>query len=118
MLDAIDATPDLYDVLEARGARLQAGLEAAAHAAGLPVSVQRVGSMWTAFFSAAPVRSWDDASGVDRNAFARFFRGMLARGILLPPSAFESAFLSLAHDDEVIDQTVAAARDAFAEARG
>ena len=118
MLDAIDATPDLYDVLEGRGARLQAGLDAAARAAGVPVSVQRVGSMWTAFFSAAPVRSWDDASGVDRNAFARFFRGMLARGILLPPSAFESAFLSLAHDDEVIDQTVAAARDAFAEARG
>jgi glutamate-1-semialdehyde 2,1-aminomutase len=118
MLDAIDDTPDLYDVLEQRGARLQAGLEAAARAACVPVSVQRVGSMWTAFFSPVPVRSWDDASGVDRDAYARFFRGMLARGILLPPSPFESAFVSAAHDDHVIGQTLAAAHAAFTEARG
>jgi glutamate-1-semialdehyde 2,1-aminomutase len=72
--------------------------------------------MWTAFFSARPVRSWDDADAVDREGYARFFRGMLARGVLLPPSAFESAFLSLAHDDQVIDETLTAARAAFVEA--
>ena len=54
---------------------------------------------------------------MDREAYARFFRAMLARGVLLPPSAFESAFLSLAHDGRVIDDTLAAARAAFAEAR-
>jgi glutamate-1-semialdehyde 2,1-aminomutase len=114
--DAIDRLPDLYDTLDRRTARLADGLTAAARDAGVPVTVQRVGSMWTAFFSARPVRSWDDADAVDREGYARFFRGMLARGILLPPSAFESAFLSLAHDGAVIDDTVAAAREAFREA--
>jgi glutamate-1-semialdehyde 2,1-aminomutase len=117
-LDVIDATPAFYETLEARGARLQAGLESAARDAGVPVSVQRVGSMWTAFFSPRPVRSWDDAAAVDREGHARFFRAMLARGVLLPPSAFESAFLSIAHDDRVIDDTLAAAREAFQGARG
>jgi glutamate-1-semialdehyde 2,1-aminomutase len=116
--DAIDAEPDLYSALDERGARLQHGLEAAAGAAGVRVSVQRVGSMWTVFFTTRPVRSWDDAAGVDREAYARFFRAMLARGVLLPPSAFESAFLSTAHDVPLIDETIAAARAAFLEARG
>ena len=115
--DAIDARPDVYALLDARTARLADGLAAAARAAGVPVQVQRVGSMWTAFFSSRPVRSWDDAEAVDREAFARFFRGMLARGVLLPPSAFESAFVSLAHDDAIIEQTIEAARAAFAEVR-
>ena len=116
-LDVIDRTPDLYDTLEARGARLQQGLAEAAATAGVPVTVQRVASMWTAFFSATPIASWDDAATVDREAFAAFFRAMLARGVLLPPSAFESAFVSAAHDDAVIDQTIAAAAAAFAEVR-
>lgn len=116
-LDAIDANPDLYDTLEARGARLQHGLETAAASAGVPVTVQRVGSMITVFFSSRPVRSWDDADAVDRQGYARFFRAMLARGVLLPPSPFESAFVSMAHDERVIDDTVAAAAAAFAEAR-
>jgi glutamate-1-semialdehyde 2,1-aminomutase len=109
MFDAIDRTADFYSSLEARGARLQQGLEDAA--------IQRVGSMWTVFFAARPVRSWDDAAAVDREAYARFFRAMLARGVLLPPSAFESAFISMAHDDRLIDETIAAARTAFREAR-
>jgi glutamate-1-semialdehyde 2,1-aminomutase len=115
--EVIDGLPDLYDTLERRAARLQDGLLAAARAAAVPVTVQRVGSMWTAFFSSRPVRSWDDAAAVDREGYARFFRGMLNRGVLLPPSAFESAFLSLAHDDAIVDETVAAARAAIAEAR-
>jgi glutamate-1-semialdehyde 2,1-aminomutase len=117
MFDAIDRTADFYSSLEARGARLQQGLEDAAGAAGAAVAIQRVGSMWTVFFAARPVRSWDDAAAVDREAYARFFRAMLARGVLLPPSAFESAFISMAHDDRLIDETIAAARTAFREAR-
>jgi glutamate-1-semialdehyde 2,1-aminomutase len=116
-LDAIDADPDLYDRLEARGARLQLGLEEAAAAAGVAVTVQRVGSMLTVFFSNRPVASWADAAAVDREGYARFFRAMLKRGILLPPSAFESAFVSAAHDEAEIEETVVAARAAFAEAR-
>lgn len=115
--DAIDSSGDLYATLEERGAQLQAGLERAARRAGIPVSVQRVGSMWTMFFSDRPVRSWDDAVGVDRAAYARFFRGMLARGVLLPPSQFESAFLGLAHERAQIDDTIAAADAALMEAR-
>ena len=112
---ALDADPDLYERLETRGARLQAGLEDAGRAAGVPLVVQRVGSMWTAFFSGRPVRSWDDAEAVDTRAHAAFFRGMLARGVLLPPSAFESAFLSAAHGEEEIALTLEAARAALAE---
>jgi glutamate-1-semialdehyde 2,1-aminomutase len=74
--------------------------------------------MWTVFFGGVPVRSWRDAAAVDRPAHARFFQGMLRRGVLLPPSPFESAFLSIAHDDAVIDETLHAAGAAFEEARG
>ena len=115
MLDAIDALPDLYDVLEARGAALEAALVNAARGAGVPVSMQRAGSMWTLFFSDRRVRSWDDAGSVDRDRYARFFRAMLARNILLPPSPFEAAFISLAHDANVIAETVEAARSALRE---
>ncbi|HEX5069932.1 MAG TPA: glutamate-1-semialdehyde 2,1-aminomutase [Vicinamibacterales bacterium] len=115
--EAIDSTPDLYRTLDDRTRRLSAGLADAARAASVPVQVQRAGSMWTAFFSGRPVRSWDDADAVDREGYARFFRGLIARGVLLPPSAFESAFLSFAHDDGIIDQTIEAARAAFAEVR-
>jgi len=115
--EAIDRQPDLYETLDRRTARLTSGLAERARNAEVPVTMQRVASMWTAFFSKRPVRSWDDADAVDRAAFAKFFRGMLARGVLLPPSAFESAFLSLAHDDSVIDETLLAAEAAFQEAR-
>ncbi len=115
--DVIDRDSNLYATLDARARELEAGFVDAARAAGVPVQVQRVASMWTLFFSAKPVRSWDDADGVDRGAYARFFRAMMARGVLLPPSAFESAFLSLAHDEAIIDETIAAARAAFAELR-
>jgi glutamate-1-semialdehyde 2,1-aminomutase len=96
MLDAIDAMPDLYNILEARGAGLQMALTAAAKTAGVPVSMQRVASMWTLFFSDRPIRSWDDADAVNRERYAKFFRAMLERNILLPPSPFEAAFISLA----------------------
>jgi glutamate-1-semialdehyde 2,1-aminomutase len=116
MLDAIDAEADLYDVLEARGAALERGLTGAAASAGVPVSMQRVASMWTMFFSDRPIRSWDDADAVNRERYARFFRAMLARNILLPPSPFEAAFVSLAHDTAVIDETIDAVTGALREA--
>jgi glutamate-1-semialdehyde 2,1-aminomutase len=115
--DVIDGDPGLYDRLEATGARLAEGLAAAIRDTGARARVQRVGSMWTPFFSGAPVRSWADAGAVDTSAHAAFFRGMLARGVLLPPSAFESAFLSTAHTDVDIDHTITAARAALSEVR-
>ena len=115
--NVIDNTPDLYDTLERRTERLDAGFTDAARAAGVPMTFQRVGSMWTPFFSPTRVHSWDGAASVDRDGYARFFRAMLARGVLLPPSPFESAFTSLAHNDAIIEETLAAARAAFVEAR-
>ena len=115
VLDALDADPGMYARLEVAGERIVHGLGEAAVRAGVPLQVQRVGSMWTPFFSPAPVRSWDDAGAVDTRRYAAFFRGMLRRGILLPPSAFECAFLSTAHDDIAITRTLEAARAALAE---
>ena len=115
VLDTIEADPGLYARLEAAGERLERGLlKAAAHAA-VPLQVQRVGSMWTPFFSPQPVRSWDDAGAVDRSRFAAFFRGLLARGVLLPPSAFECSFLSAAHGEAEIALTLEAARGVLQE---
>ena len=116
MLDAIDANVELYNILEARGAALESAFTAAATDAGVPVSMQRVASMWTLFFSERPIRSWDDAAAVDRERYARFFRAMLARNILLPPSPFEAAFVSFAHDTAVIDETIEAVKLALREA--
>ncbi len=116
MLDAIDANIELYNILEARGAALESAFTAAAIDAGVPVSMQRVASMWTLFFSERPIRSWDDAAAVDRERYARFFRAMLARNILLPPSPFEAAFVSFAHDTAVIDETIEAVKLALREA--
>jgi glutamate-1-semialdehyde 2,1-aminomutase len=75
--------------------------------------VQRVGSMLTLFFHRGPVRSWTDAAESDRERFARFHRGLLARGVYFPPSQFEAAFVSAAHSDEDIDRTIEAARAAL-----
>ncbi len=113
--DRIDADPGLYGRLEATGRRLEEGLAAIVKELGAAVRVQRVGSMWTPFFSDRPVRSWADAGAVDTAAHAAFFRGMLVRGVLLPPSAFESAFVSSAHGADEVDATLAAAREALAE---
>ncbi|GAB4247922.1 MAG: glutamate-1-semialdehyde 2,1-aminomutase [Thermoleophilia bacterium] len=106
---------DAYAVLEGRGARLQEGLEAAARAAGVPVCVQRVGAMLTVFFTAGPVTDFATAKRSDTERYGAFFRGMLERGIYLAPSQFEAAFLSVAHTEDDIDQTVAAAAAVLAE---
>jgi glutamate-1-semialdehyde 2,1-aminomutase len=102
-----------YDRLEATGARLAEGLAAAARAGGRTVAIARVGSLLTAFFADRAPRDAAEALKDDRDAFGRFFRAMLERGFLLPPSPFEAWFVSLAHDGAIIDETVDAARSAF-----
>lgn len=114
-LAVIDATPGLYEALEARGAQLAAGLAEAAAAAGVPVVINRVGSMLTVFFTNQPVSGYASARSSDTVRFARFFHGLLARGVYWPPSAFEAAFLSIAHSTADIEAVVAAARVAFSE---
>ncbi len=97
----------LYERLEASSAALEEGLGLALKDAG--VCIQRVGSMITIFFGSAPVRSWDDAAKCDREAFGRFHGALLEQGVYWPPSQFEAAFVSLAHDDATIEKTVRAA---------
>jgi glutamate-1-semialdehyde 2,1-aminomutase len=113
-LAALRARTDAYDRLEATGAALEEGLSSCARSAGVPVVIQRVGAMWTVFFSDAPVRCWDDAARCDTARFGRFHREMLSRGVYLPPSQFEAAFHSLAHDEAAVEQTLRAARESFA----
>ncbi len=114
--EAIDAEADLYPTLESRGARLAQGLRDGAATAGVTVTVNQVGSMVTVFFSPGPVVDFVSAAAGDTRAFAAWFQGLLRRGVAWPPSAFEAAFLSYALDEDVIDEVVAAAAAAFAEA--
>src|SRR5262249_8535845 len=108
-----------YATLDALGKRLADGLNAAARAAGVPHRLQRVGSMWTLFFTGGPVTAYGGARRSDTALFAKFFWALLDRGVYLPCSQFEAAFLSTAHTERLVDQTVAAAREALAEvARG
>ncbi len=104
--------PAIYEELEAKGALLESGLAEAAREEE-EVSVQRVGSMLTAFFHAGPVRTFDDAQGADTQRYGAYFRHMLASGVYLAPSQFEAAFVSTAHGDAEIDRTVEAAREFF-----
>lgn len=113
MLDIL-RRPGTYDRLEVLGARLGAGLTAAAQAAGVPHVLNRVGSAMTLFFCDGPVRSYADARRADTARYARFFAGMRARGVFLPPSQFEAMFVSLAFDEALVDEVVAAARDVLA----
>lgn len=103
----------VYAGLEEKTARLAAGIERAAAAAGASVRCTRVGSMFCVFFTDEEVRGWTTAARCDTAAFARYFRAMLERGVYLAPSQFETAFVSMAHTDEDIDRTIEAAREAF-----
>jgi glutamate-1-semialdehyde 2,1-aminomutase len=109
------AQPGAYAQLEALGARLEAGLTQAAKDAGVHVSVQRCGSMITPFFTRSQrvVRNYADALQCDTAAFGKFFKSMLDAGIMIPPSQFESWFISAAHTEGDIDTTIDRARDAF-----
>jgi len=111
------AQPGVYERLERQAARLAEGLEAEAKAQGIPYCVQRVGSMWTGFFHPGPLRNLDDVKASDIDFYARYFHGMLREGVYLPPSAFEAAFVSLAHTDHEIAFTVEAHARALRRAR-
>jgi glutamate-1-semialdehyde 2,1-aminomutase len=103
-----------YQRLEQLGQLLESGLRQAAQSAGVPHQVQRVGSMWTLFFAPGPVVDYDTAKQCDTARFARFFWAMMDRGVYLPCSQFEAAFLSAAHTEEHVRQTIAAAGEALA----
>src|SRR5467141_59879 len=103
-----------YARLEALGARLERGLREAADKAGVPFTINRVGSMLTGFFCAGPVRDYADAKTADVARYARFYHGMLERGVYLAPSQFEAAFVSLAHGDDDLEHAARAAADAMA----
>ena len=105
-LRVIDDTPGFYAALESLGARLEAGIAAHVARGGYPCRLARVGSMWTLFFTPGPVANWSDAAGADKGRFARFFHEMLDRGVSLAPSQFEANFISAAHTNADIDETV------------
>src|ERR1700730_15663343 len=105
---------EIYPSLEKLSGPLVEGVATAAKEAGVTLCHNRVGSMFTWFFTPGPVTDWESASKADTEAFGRFFRSMLDNGVYLPPSQFEAAFLSAAHTQEEIQQTINAAKQAFA----
>jgi glutamate-1-semialdehyde 2,1-aminomutase len=107
----------IYPALNARAAKLVTGVADAAHAAGISITANQVGSMFTWFFTDHEVFDWDTAAPCNTELFGRFHRGMLDSGVWLPPSQFEAAFLSTAHTDEDINATIAAARAVFGAIR-
>jgi glutamate-1-semialdehyde 2,1-aminomutase len=106
-------TPQLYARLAERGRRLAQGLADAARAAGVPLQVNAFGSLLTPFFTSSPVTDYGSAMKADTRRYGLFFRGMLERGIYPPPSQFEAWFLSAAHSDRQITQTISAAQAAM-----
>jgi glutamate-1-semialdehyde 2,1-aminomutase len=108
--------PKFYETLEQRSAKLCEGLTDAAQAAGVNTVTNRVGSMWTTFFTEHPVSDWTTANTSDRSMYGRFFHAMLDNGVYLAPSQFEAAFVSITHTVEVIDKTIEAAKKAFTTA--
>ena len=112
-LSTIAADQKFYERLDSLGARLQRGLEEAAQTAGVPLQVNRVGSMVTPFFTSTPVRDYETATGGDRETFRSFFHGLLERGVYWPPSPFEAAFISQAHSEEDVDAVIKAAAAAI-----
>lgn len=116
-LDVLADMPNAYAQLDGRAAQLERGLVQAAKRVNVPVTVNRVGSMLTAFFTADPVSDYASAKRSDTRQYARYFHAMLERGIYLAPSQFEAAFVSLAHTDAEIAQTVECAADALGQIR-
>jgi len=109
--------PGVWDGIAARAAEVELMIARAAATGGVPVRVQRVGTMLTAFFTDRPVTNWTDASRCDTGAFGRFFRALLEDGVYWVPSQFEAAFLSAAHDDAALATTATALTRAFQRTR-
>ena len=112
-----DRKAEVYPRLDKLSGELVEGVAAAAKDAGVNICHNRVGSMFTWFFTPGPVTNWDTASKSDTEAFGKFFRSILDNGVYLPPSQYEAAFLGAAHTEEDIQKTIAAAKDAFAAVR-
>ena len=104
---------EVYPQLETRTRTLAEGVAAEAAKVGIVLTLNRVGSMWTWFFIGGPVRNYDEAAKSDTAIFGRFHRAMLERGVWLPPSQFEAAFLGAAHGEREVHATIAAAREAL-----
>ena len=111
------AAPGFYETLERRTARLVAGIADAARRRQVPITVGHAGSMWGAYLAPGPIRNYAEAKATDAALFGRWHRAALARGVFLPPSAFETAFISSAHTDADIDFTIEQLDAAFGEAR-
>lgn len=109
----LEMTPDQYDALEEKGKRLEEGFYQNAKEAGIPVQINRVGSMVCLFFTDHPVENYQQAQSSDTERFKRYFQYMLEEGILLPPSQFEGMFVSVAHSAEDIERTIEANRNAL-----
>ena len=105
----------IYQRLESAGVYLEAGFSSALAEHGVTGCVNRAGSLLTLFFGVAEVRDAAQAQGADRKQFERFFKGMLERGVYLPPSQFEALFVSLAHSDDDLRATVSAAQESMAQ---
>ena len=108
-----DRKEEIYPRLEKLSGQLVEGVAAAAREAGAALCYNRVGSMFTWFFTKGPVTDWDSASKSNTEAFGIFFRSMLDRGVYLPPSQYEAAFLGAAHTEEDVQRTIATAKQAF-----
>ena len=115
MLDLV-REPGFHERLSLKTQALTDGLLAGAREAGVPFSVNRAGGMFGIFFSTEKVETFAQAMACDREAFNRFFHAMLDRGVYFAPSAFEAGFMSMAHGDDVIAETLDAARAGFAAA--
>ncbi|MBA3524682.1 MAG: aminotransferase class III-fold pyridoxal phosphate-dependent enzyme, partial [Geodermatophilaceae bacterium] len=100
------ATAEVYARVDAVSATLQRAVGAALSTAGVPHTVASAGSMFSVFFTDRPVRDYDDARTQDTACYTPFFHAMLDRGVYLPPSAFESWFVSAAHDDAALDRVL------------
>jgi glutamate-1-semialdehyde 2,1-aminomutase len=110
-----DHKEEIYPRLEKLSGELVEGVAAAARDGGVTLCHNRVGSMFTWFFTKGPVKDWESASKSNTEAFGKFFRGMLDNGVYLPPSQYEAGFLGAAHTEQDVQQTIAAAKQAFAK---
>jgi len=115
---AILRRPGVYEHLDTLAESLASGLRAEAARVDVPLTVNRVGSMLTPFFTTGQVTDYNTARLADTARYGRFFRALLDRGVYFPPSQFEAAFLSLSHSENDISATLQAAAQAFAAARG
>lgn len=105
--------PGVWDAIQARAVKLGAGIAAIAQSAGVPVTVQQVGSMSTVFFTPEAVTNWSTAKAANTKRYAAFFQSMLESGVYLAPSQFEAGFMSSAHSNDDIDRTIACAEQAL-----